>query len=342
MSFKIRILFLAAFGLMLFRAEAQEADTTRILDESGWIEKMSNKIAVDLSFNNAFQTFEVQTSTSKTLLYPNTPTNLRFKVNFDFLSFGVQIAPDGLPGNGDNDERGESKAFEIGTMLVFKHWFAEVSYSRVSGYYLKNTDDFIEGWANGDAYVQFPDLAYRGVSLTGGYIRNSKFSMRSLTSQTERQLKSTGSFIPVLNADYYVVDDRSDALSTQKSNNMEVNMGPGYAYTWVLKERYYASLGVFGAAGYLHTKLTTRTPSGDIISNQNNFVLRGDCKVGIGYNGSRFYSGLFTSVTGTKYRQENTNARNTGTRVFYHLVVGMRFDAPEFLKKGVYKLKHAI
>ncbi|MBL7473133.1 DUF4421 family protein [Robertkochia sediminum] len=342
MSFRIRILFFVAFELMLFRAEAQDADTTGIPDEGEWQEKMSSKITVDLSLNNSFKAFEVKTSANKTLLYPNTPNNVRLNVSYEFLSLGIQFAPDFLPGNGDEDQKGETSSFQIGSLLVLKHWFAEANYSRVKGFYLKNTLDFDPGWTDGDPYVQFPDLNYEGVSLSAGYIHNSRFSLRSLTMQTERQLKSVGSFMPVFNIDHYVVNDKSAAINTQRSRNVELNMGPGYVHTLVFQEQFYASLGVFGGIGYLNTKLTTRTASGNVVSNQDNLLWRGDCKAGIGFNGRKFYSALFTSISGTTYRQENTTVKNTGTRVFYRFVVGMRFDAPKFLVNGMNKLKKAI
>lgn len=341
-GFNLKIYILTSFLLPCYWAVAQKTDTITNTIENGWIEKMSSKIAFDFSFNNSFKTFEVETSSNKVLLYPNTPNNLRLKANYEFISIGIQFSPEFLPGNGDNDLKGKTKSFQLGTSLVFRHWFSDISYSKVRGYYLKNTSDFNSSWASGDPFSQFPDLNFEGISISAGYINNSRFSLKSLSTQTERQLKSSGSFIPIFNLDYYVINDKSNATNTQKSNNIEVSIGPGYACTFVLKERFYSSLGVFGSIGYLNTKLTTRTISEDIITNQDNLVLRGDCKVGIGYNGRKFYSGLFGSVSGTCFRQENTTVMNTETRVFYHLFFGMRFNAPKFLKKGIKKIKSTL
>ncbi len=328
-----RSIALVASILVRLGAEAQNPDSTRSLIENGWIERMSGKMAFDLSFNNSYQTFEVETASNRILLYPNTPNNLRLNVNYEFISVGIQFAPEFLPGNGDNDLKGNTRSLQLGALLLFKHWFSDISYSQVKGYYLRNTIDFNNNWTRGNPYIQFPDLYHEDISITAGYIHNSKFSFKSLTTQTERQLKSTGSFIPVFNLDYYRINDQSNALNTQKSNNIEFSMGPGYAHTFVMKERFYASIGLFGSIGYLNTKLTTRTASGDIKTDQDNLILRGDGKVGIGYNGHKFYSGLFTSITGTRFQQENTTAMNTETRVFYHFFCGMRFNAPKFLKK---------
>ncbi len=318
---------------------AQEVDSTRTLVQNGWIEKMNDKIALDVSLNNSYSTFEVKTETNRIILYPNTPSNLRLKLNYRFISFAFQLSPDFLPDNGDEDLKGKTKSFAIGTGLIFKHWFFDVSYSKVRGYYLKNTNDFIPQ-SKGDPFIQFPDLYYQGISLSSGYYNNSKFSFRSLTSQTERQLKSAGSFIPVCNFSYFIIDDKSNGTSAQKSNNTEINIGPGYAYTFVLKEKFYLSLGVLTNFGYLNTKLTTKTPSGTFTANQDNFIFRWDGKTGIGYNGSKFYSGLYANLSGTQYRQENTTAMNFETRVVYHLFIGMRINSPKVIDRQIDKIEN--
>lgn len=322
--------------------KSQTTDSTRHIIENGFIEKMSHKIAVDLSVNNSYTTFEVITSSNRILLYPNTPNNLRLKFNYEFISFGIQFAPTFLPGNGDSQNKGNTASLQIGTNLIFPHWFAFLSYSAVKGFYLQNTSDYDPYWVPGDPYIQFPDLLHTSYSISLGYSSNAKFSMRNLLSQTERQLKSTGSFMPVLNYDYYVVDDQSSGNSTQKSNNNEMNLGPGYAYTFVFREKFYISLGAFASLGYLHTKLTTRTIDGDFITNQDNLLFRWDGKAGIGYNGHKYYGGAYSNLTGSNYTQENTTVRNVETKVYFHVFFGMRFSPPKYVKRKMDEAKGII
>ncbi len=317
------------------------ADTTHVKIEDGWIEKMNDKIAMDVSLNNSYEIIEVKTPDDKYVLYPNTPTNLRLKLNYRFISFGFQFAPDFIPGNGDKDLKGDTKSFRIGNALIFKHWFFDLSYSTLKGFYLKNSDDYIMR-ANGDPYIQFPGLNYKGFAITSGYFNNSKFSFRSLTSQTERQLKSAGSFIPAFDFRYYTIDDKSPGTITQKTNNIETSIGPGYAYTFVVKEKFYLSLGLLASFGYLHTKLTTRQPAGNEISKQGDFIFKWDGKTGIGYNGSRFYTGLYANVSEIKYKQEHTTAKNFETRIFYHVFFGIRIKSPDYVKRQVDKIENEI
>ncbi len=337
-----QLVLLVTFSLIsFFDIHAQTLDTMPIKIEEGWIEIMTNKIGIDLSFNNAYENFEVRTPRNKFILNPNTATNCRLKLNYEFISFSFQFTPDFIPGNGDEEIKGKTKSWAMGTSLIFKHFLLDLSYSKVKGYYLENTNHYIP-WIKGDPYIQFPDLHYNGFAISAGYISNSKFSLKSLKSHTERQLKSAGSFIPAFDFRYYIIDDKSSGTSTQKTNNMEGTIAPGYYYTFVSKEKYYFSLGMQAGLGYLHTKLTTRLATENVITEQDNLVFRWDGKTGIGYNGSRFYAGLYANISGTEYKQENTTVMNFETRVFYHLFLGIRIQAPDYLKRQVTEIKNKI
>jgi len=320
---------------------AQSTDSIPSIIEDGWIEKMDQKIAFELSLNNDYETFEVKTETNKLLLSPNTSANLRLKANYRFISVAFEFAPAFIPGNRDNDIKGKTKSFGLGSSFIFPHWQFLLSYSKVQGYYLENSNDY-KPMPHGEPYIQFPDLNYQGFAISTAYSTNSRFSFRSLTTQTERQLKSAGSFVPVIDLRYFIMDDKSRGASTQKSGNFESSIGPGYIYTFVANKGIYFSLGLLASAGYLNTKLTTRYPDGDVITHQDNFILRWQGKAGIGYNSSKFYSGLYTTLSGTSYYQENTTVSNYETRVLYHLFIGMRITSPKFVKKNVNKIEDKI
>lgn len=317
----------------------QNGKNAKLTEDKNWIEKMNDKIGVDISVNNSFLTFSVSTPTNKTVLYPNTPNNLLLRFNYDFISIDIEFSPSFLPGNGDEALRGSTNSYEIGASLIFKHWFTSVTFKNIKGFYLENTADYDSTWKPGDPYLQIPDLRYKGLRVLAGYIHNPNFSLRSLTSHTERQVKSAGSFIPILETSYYVIDNETGTIGTQRSANYEIAIGPGYHYTFVFKERFYSSLAITGSLGYLNTKLTTRAAIGNLISNQNNFVVRGNYRVSIGYNGKRFYTGMYTNISDARFRQEGSTARNSESRIFYHFFLGMRLDAPKFLQKGMQKVK---
>jgi len=332
------------FLLMINPGKAQLADTARLIIEDGWIERMNNNLYAKLSFNNDYETFRVKTETNDIYLSPNVSTVARIDLNYRFLMVGIGFAPGFLPGNGDDDIKGKTKAINFGLGLIFRHWYNNIKYNRVNGYYLVNTSDYMD-WEKGDPYIQIPDLMYSGISYTTGWRLNSRASLKSLTLQTERQLKSAGSFMPVFNFRYYVIDDRTTPSSggaTQKSNNIEWSFGMGYFYTFVLNEKFYTSLGFTPNLGYIHTQLTTRFPSGDATTNQNNLAFRWEGKGGIGYNGRDFFAGFYAMVSGLTNQQENTTAVNHDTRMFYQLFFGLRIKSPKCLNNSFDKLENML
>jgi len=172
-------------------------------------------------------------------------------------------------------------------------------------------------WTRGDPYIQFPDLEYMGYVINLAYSSNANYSVRSTTSQTQRQLKSTGTFIPQWTFSRYNIDDKSGIGITQKSKNTEVTLGPGYEHNFVFRKSCYLLMGAAISAGYEGTKLTTRFPTGDIVTKQRNSIVRLAAKVGLGYNGEKYFGGLYSSVASAEYEQENSTVANFHTRVFY-------------------------
>ena len=320
-------------GFCPFYVRAQLTDTNRFIAEEGYIEKIKTNFGIKFSLDNTYETFSVDTETNDFSIYPNITNVLQFGLSYRFIRGSVGWAPDWLPGNGDEDLKGKTKAFGIAFSMAFGHWFQELGYAKVRGYYLENTGDYDPNWSDGDPYIQLPNLHYIGFSGTTGYCLNPRLSLKSLNLQTERQLKSAGSFLAFVHYRYYVVDDKSPTGTTQKSNNLELGIGPGYIYTFVLKERFYASLGLLPGIGLINTKLTTRFADGNDISNQRNLAFRWNGRGAIGYNGHAFFTGFYINYAGMVYEQQNTTAVNHENRMFYQFFVGFRVRSPKWLNR---------
>jgi len=313
-------------------------DTSGNIRENGWIERMDQYVGLKLSVNNAIETFhlKVESDDYRIDLYPNTKTLARLHFNYRFVSFSVKFAPAFLPGNGDESSKGRTRNFGMGAGLNFRHWFHHLSFSRTKGYFINNSGDF-PAYVQGGPFLQLPDLVVTNFEGITGYSFNPKFSVRSLTTQTERQLKSAGSFIPSLIARYYIVNNKDgNATSTQRSDNIEILLGAGYHYTLVVKNNFYCSLGATPGIGYIFTKLTTRFPqSDDIVSHSNAPVVRFDGRGAIGYNGRSFFAGGIVNVSGMSFEQRGTTAINTNSQASYQVFVGMRINAPRLLREKV-------
>jgi hypothetical protein len=91
-----------------------------------------------------------------------------------------------------------------------------------------------------------------------------------------------------------------------------------------MKEKFYIAIGAIPSIGVIHTKVTTRFPSGNVYSHQRNLAFRWDTRSGLGFNGRRFFTGVYVQFSGLEYKQENTTAVNHETRAFFQFFAGFR------------------
>ncbi len=321
-------------------AQNQSRDSLQVFTEGGWIQKTDNYASVKLSLSHDVEGFNVETDKDKFEIYPNTAVHLNAGFNYSILSFSLRYAPSSFVDNNDIQERGKTESFRLGLDLVFRHWIQSLSYSRVKGYYLENTADYVPGWTKGDPYIQFPDLRYTSFSGNTGYSFNPKFSVKSLTSQTERQLKSAGTFLPVLHYRYYMIDDGTelaDSSSTrQRSKNLEIVLTAGYHYTFVIKQKFYASLGLAHGIGFVYSKFSVESMAGYDKNEYINTIGRLDGRVALGYNGPRFFTGVSLTLHVSTEEQKAESVISQNVRAAYQLYVGYRFNAPKPLREALH------
>lgn len=312
-------------------------------DSNQYILKFDSLICVKLNVNSEFDLFRISGNDFYFDIRPNINLWNKLTVSYQHLTMNIGFKPAFLPGNGNDDLKGETKSFAFELQGYGKHWLQELHYYTTKGFYLKNTGDFKTDWTEGvDPYIQFPELgikAFRGVT---GYKFNPDFSLRAISMQTEKQLKSSGSFISVLNYDFFKIDNRGKNLDTtrqtgQISKNFLLNGSFGYMYTFVIHSDFYASIGVLPGGGFQHINLRTLTPEGDIYSKYIDPVFRMIEKAAIGYNHKRFFSGAEISLTQAIQWHKNTNVKTITDRTYFQVFFGYRFNAPGFLKKNMAK-----
>jgi hypothetical protein len=201
---KIGLVLIAVFP---FFSHAQLKDTLKGLPvdtskrqtmQNSYIEKMVGYLGIKLSMNNDIKGFDIS-NTTKSEISPNSQNALRLSVNYRRVSASFSIAPKFMPGNNDNALKGNTEFSSFSMNYLSNHWAQNLSFSKVSGFYLNNTADYKPGWIEGvDPYIQFPDLVYTGYEGQTAYKLNENFSLPALSTQAERQLKSAGSLIPAL------------------------------------------------------------------------------------------------------------------------------------------------
>ena len=326
---------LAGFPAQAFTQKS--ADTTSINKiPVRYIDKVDTIISVKLSLNTEFEQFMQKVNDVTYDIRPNIALGTKLSFSYRFISFGIGFKPKFIPGNNDNDMQGKTKALSFGTNIITTHLMQELQFAYVSGFYLHNTGDFDPEWIEGtDPYYQLPDNKYAVLRGSTAYKFNENYSVKSISSKTEIQLKSCGSFIPVLAYEYYEMDNKSDdpaQSSSQRSANFDMVASLGYMHTFVIKSKFYASAGLFGGAGFHHISLLTRMPEDDIKTKETDPLFRMQERVGVGYNSRNFFAGAEVFMTQSSHSESNNAVQIQASRAYFQVFAGYRFNAPAFRK----------
>lgn len=328
-------LLLLCFSCRLFaQSSATDPATSPRVSK---IQTMEQFITLKLTQSSDIEKLAVQTPTTFIKLSPNAVSSTRLGFAYRFIDVGFVFVPRFLPGNSDDEEKGKTSSAGLYTSFAFRHWLQDLSYKRTKGFYLENTRDFDPSWSPGKPYVQIPALVFTQYRGATAYNFNKEFSVSAITSQSERQLKSAGSVIAQFLYRYYITDDQSPISPTgftQKADNLELLLGAGYHYTFVLDQQWYASLGLTPNIGYIFSWLDTRSQTSTYKSDQTNFMFRFDGRAGLGYNGRRFFAAAYLHWQNAGFRQQHTTAHTKDDYAIFQVSAGYRLKAPRWLQEG--------
>lgn len=324
-----------------------QTDTTAALySNQPFIRYYDTLINVKLKVHTDYETFE-QTSGSNyhVDLRPNMLLSTKIGVSYRFISFGFGFSPAFLPGNNETDLKGKTRSWSFGIGTTGRI-IQEANIGYVKGFYLKNTGELVPGWVEGqDPYLQVPDLTVIMLNGATGFKFNRNYSISAQHSQTQAQLRSAGSFIPILSYDYYAIDNKpktGSVVNSQLSGNLRLIANFGYAYTFVFARQFYLAAFVQPGIGLQHTKLITRTIDGDLKNRYNDPLFRMQEKIGLGYQGDRFFGGLEGFFSQSWINENNNAAQLKTNRIYYQFFVGYRFNTPKFVRKSTDAVKGVI
>lgn len=295
------------------------------------IEYMNRTLNFKLAVNNHLETFGVKTGGDSLVISPNARALTALFFNYRLISFSVAYAPRFVESNRDDSLRGKTKNFTLGLGFNAGKFYTDLAYKRTRGYYLENTADYVPGYTPGDPYIQFPQLVFTSVEGQTMYKFNRRFSQMALTSQTQRQTRSAGSFMPKLYYRFFTTADGASATA-QKTRNLQVILGAGYHHTFVAFKSLYLSMGLTPAYGLIYTRLFTPAAGGLVQKDNASGVLQLDAMLGAGYNGRRVFFGFRTSSVSLSYTQQGTTAINSDNRLYNQVFLGYRFNAPKALR----------
>jgi hypothetical protein len=191
-----------------------------------------------------------------------------------------------------------------------------------------------------DPYIKFPGVKTTQYSFSTSYLFNPKFSLKSITSFTEWQKKSAGSFIPSLLYSYNQIRSQTD--DTQgRQKEYDLRLAAGYYYNFIIWKRFYIAPYLSPSIGvkFLNDK---STDSGvESVTKKNYFTRNLDGGIKIGFNSDRVLFGASLVFNDSSYNEDKATviSNNKGFGLLYF---GYRFDAPNFIKKPVEKIDDKI
>ena len=303
-----------------------------------YIENYNDLLTFKMSLGSEEDGFDLE-NTSRYKIRSNNKTKLNAGINYRWLAFSLTVAPN-LFNENDNSIKGETKSFGFGFSSNFHHIIQKIYYSREKGYYLDNTNAFDPTWKAGDPYIHLPGLIFRSFSGQTAYKFNDNFSFNAINSQTERQVKSAGTFLPSVSYENFVVKDPASLpgqTSSQKSKTLQVVFSSGYYYTFVTPTHLYASAGVSPGIGFSRTKLLTRESSGEAGTIYKRTIYQVESVLTFGYDSRRFFTGIQITTGAYGYSHSNSGYAVLPKRGSGSLFIGYRFNAPKKLTAAMDK-----
>ncbi|MCR5860956.1 DUF4421 domain-containing protein [Flavobacterium sp. J372] len=304
---------LAISALLLTPAFAQaQADTI-----NPYYKKFENSLAVQafaLNTSNNFSINYVQDNLIVDII-PNQKTTLGIAVQYDIISFSIGFAPKIFANNRDNGgSRMTSYALNFFPRRFMQHF--DLYYQRGMSLAVSGTDLYL------------PRLKSLKIGGNTSYFFNSNFSYRATAFQSEKQLKSAGSFSPSLTYYYTELNGKEEPLLGDKSYFIDVALCPGYYYNWVIAKDFLVSGGASFGAGM------TTTVDNDTTTE---LLIAGALQIAMGYNSERLFCGVNLRANFFSHEAEQdvvmSNAISYATAF-----AGYRFDPPGFIAREKEKL----
>lgn len=204
-----------------------------------------------ISKDMLFMTQKFEEEDDKTFM-PNTPPKIGvgFSLNNTIISLSYGYGFDFL----QDKKLGKTESFDFQFHNYQRKFVFDLFIQRYKGFY--------DGDAENELPDLYPDLEIRQYGIYGQYVFNhKKYSYKAAFNQSEKQLKSAGSFL--LGGGIYQTEIRSESsFNYNEKNNFDrfqFGINAGYAYTWVLGKYWdisaSATAGInFGSEKIRHFK----------------------------------------------------------------------------------------
>jgi len=314
-----RILLILIFPFVVF---SQKNDS---IPTNDFIEIMEDKLSVKIDVNNDIESFNAIENGIEFEIKPNIDYRAEVSVHYRFISFTLGFTPHVFT-NFDKVNKGETKIFKFETDFYIKKWIQTIGYSQTKSFY---SPDYPIPEDYPTDYLILDELKIYNFMGATRYRFNPKYSLKAITTQTEIQRKSAGTFMPGLFYSFnYIKNDETQ----QRLKTFNTTLTAGYLYTFVINRKFYASIGATPGVGIDFNKI--EAIDNEDTNTDTNVTLNFDGHLGMGYNSANWFGGGYFKLNTTD-RVENEIVNYDNYRTHFQIFIGYRFNAPKFLKKEV-------
>lgn len=296
--------------------------------DTSYIRSYAEKISFKLLANNKFNTFSLNNpSLDKRIRYrPDLGINFGIGAAYKWFSLDVSTSL----GFSENNISNSSYRDIQGRILTSRHYI-RFRYQ----YYLGYKVDYVSGIDPDQLheYETRQDIRTMQFGVQYLYAFNyGKFSLKAPFVMNERQKKSAGSMVTgagfqmyTLDADSSLIPNEPSPESSVENNISEINIVSltvnfGYMYSFVIKGRFFITLGLIPGVGIKSGDYNT----GQRVPLNSRFALMAKTMNAIGYSGYRFFGGI-QLISGYFYMPLEQDLRFNIIEGRSALYVGYRF-----------------
>jgi len=303
-------------------AQQQRMQDSMNVNESPIID-YNDYFTTRLSFSDNFNAFKLRNPAdgSQFLISPNRQINANLTLAYRFLEIDVSYTPDFLRFNEDDEIKGKTKFVNFGTRFYLGRFMQNFQYRTTKGFFVEDLD-----FPDTDLFVA-SDLRVGKLGGSTAYILNPDFSFRAIFKQNEWQMKSAGSFVPILSYYWTRISDKEPETDTF----FDITLGPSYYYNLIVKKDFLVSAGAHIGLGYNSTKLSFS--DGMPSQRFEGLTYTTELKVAFGYNTTHFFTGMNITFDAF-YHNDEPDFRIDDRQRFFEFFLGYRFNAPKILIKG--------
>lgn len=260
--------------------------------------------------------FELATAEGDTVRFaPNSPMNLGLALAYGGFGGSVSFAVDRLE---DEDTHGETEAFDWSLYWYGDHWAVVFYLQSYDGLFAELSEDACDRAPTADCVLQ-PEAGVSRLGATVAYLFDPAFSLRAAFVQSAWQRRSAGSWLVLASADrvrFAIEGDSGEGDSVEGERGVALTggtLGGGYGHLWANDGGWFVAPMVLLGLGPMYAE---GVDPGWHVGHKATF------KVGTGYNGPAFHTGLnaYADAPGVTLEGEDL----TWTSLYVELYVGYR------------------